>query len=1320
MKPKVLFSRWIVIGLILACLSAGQAQVELAAGFASPPDSAKPYTWWHWMNGMITAEGITLDLEAMKEAGLGGAQLFNVTDGIPEGPVDFASPEWFDLVEHAVEVADRLGLKLTIHNCAGWSSSGGPWITPDLAMKIVVTSEIHVKGPQHFQGVLPKPFARRGYYRDIAVVAFPTPPAALAGRAALDTTAKVTSSLANFNPQVLLDGNPDTAVGFTCGSQRADWVQFAFDKPFTARSLQVTTSAAGTFELQSSQDGVHFSLVKRFGTRRPDIIRVPVTVVFKPTTARYFRLLGTGERARRLGLAEVELNAGWRLPDWAAKAGYQRRDRTAPYQGKAPEGTAVQSSKLRQLKSVDITGRLDWQVPPGDWTIMRVGYTLTGKENHPAPAAGRGLECDKLSREAVDFHFEALMGKLLKRAGPHTPRALDSVLVDSYEVGCQNWTQKMPAEFKRLRGYDLLPYLPVFSGRVVDSVETTERFLWDFRRTLADLYAENYFGRFAELAHQHGLLFYTEPYGNGNFDDLQSGGKADIPMSEFWVGQGHTDSKVATSIAHTYGRKFVGAESFTASENQAGWRNYPFRLKSQGDAMFCYGINRFIFHRYAHQPWVDLVPGMTMGPHGFHFDRTITWWPEAHAWLSYLSRCQFMLQQGLPVSDVLYFVGENSPNSMPAVQHVQGYDYDACDTYVLLHRLSVENGRLVLPEGTSYRLLVLPPARAMTPEIARRVAELVQAGATVLGPPPERSPSLSGGPDADQVVQAIAREVWGNCDGKRLFVHKYGKGRVIYGKSVHEALELLEVAPDFTYEGVGFLASLDYIHRKVGPADVYFVSNQLNHEVVVRCAFRVKNKLPELWHPDTGKRELAPVWQKAGDRTEVTLRLAPAGSVFVVFERPAKTPGGITSYTRNGKSLLTLAPKGKHTLKIIKAEYGLLSNNLPGCVDVTEQVRRLVNHNRLMVTASNELAGDPAHNIVKQLVVEYTLDGKRASAKVAEGQVLELPPAGRQGKLVILRAVYGDLPEKLPPKGAHTVDVTRQLQAKVTPQGTLMVLASNALAGDPVPLVVKQLRVEYELDGRRYTKVVKENSLLVLPPLNELHPEPAAAVVVEELEGKPRILAFKPGLYEVEFASGRKASRLLSQVPQPLALHGAWKVSFPPKLGAPPEVTFERLVSWTERPEEGVKYFSGTATYRKQFSVPAGDLEGGTRVVLDLGEVHELAQVKVNGQDFGVLWKPPFRVDITKAVKAGANMLEVQVTNLWPNRLIGDERLPDDAQWQGKALKRWPEWLLKGELRPKTGRITFTTWKHWHASSPLLKSGLLGPVRLYFGRTAEL
>lgn len=675
----------------------------------------------------------------------------------------------------------------------------------------------------------------------------------------------------------------------------------------------------------------------------------------------------------------------------------------------------------------------------------------------------------------------------------------------------------MRAEFQRRRGYDLLPWLPAVAGRVVGSTEQSERFLWDFRQTISELIVENHYGVLQELCHKNGMLFTAEAPGINMptiADELAAKGRTDVPMGEFWMSppsdywkKGPNDSKEAAVAAHIYGRPIVAAEAFTAAMNDAKWSKAPFDHKMLGDLHYTLGINRFVFHRYAHQPWLDRVPGMTMGPYGTNFERTNTWWEQAAAWMKYLSRCQYLLQRGNFVGDVCYFYGEGAPNTLTnrEPELPVGYDYDAINAEVLLTRLTVRDGQLVLPDGPSYRLLLLPGSATMTPVVLRKLRDLVSAGATVVGARPERSPSLTDYPACDAEVKTLAAEVWGDCDGKKVTEHAYGRGRVVQGRALGEVLAAMKTGPDFAAEDT--TGKFAYIHRQLGEAEVYFVSSQNADATQATLSFRVTGRVPELWHADTGRMERVAQFRERDGQTLVPVGFDPAGSVFVVFR------------------------------------------------------------------ASNR-AVDP--------VISFARDG-----------------------------------------GA----VSKQEALTVTDDGTMTF---------PV---------------------------------------------------------WQSGTYEMKTASGRTLRATVAPLPGVTELTGAWTVKFPPGWGAPAEWPLAQLASWTEQANEGVKHFSGTATYVKEFDLAPEAIASGRILRLDLGRVKEIAEVKLNGQDLGALWKPPFHIALSGAAHAGKNRLEVRVTNLWPNRIIGDLQLPEKD------------------------RRTWTTFNPFKADSPLLESGLLGPVRIEVGET---
>jgi hypothetical protein len=1127
-----------MLGILLAGTVLGQPADPFEAGFQQPPAGARPLIWWHWLSGAVSKEGITADLQAMKDVGLAGTQVFSVLQTLrtPEGrdlkgSVEFLSPEWRTLVAHTANECRRLGLELSILNCEGWGEAGGRTVVPSESMQRLVWTETQVIGGRKVALDLVRPVPAPEFYEDIALVAFPTgegdesiPPPKMTPSTVVETTTRASAkaSAPMFTMPIAWPGKPQSvtldfgqprafsSVCLALNSMRdiADPVEW--DKSsFLNAAMQQTLRALPPphhWELQASDDGETYRAIARISTHG--------TSSFPETRARFFRiwmpvppplqktLPFSGREtmeftAIRLGgprLDRPEFRAG-QFVDWSVRE----------FSGQQVPANNV----IPRHKVIDLSGRRDWDAPPGNWTLLRLGHASTG--SNVGPAINGGLEADKLSRTAMRNFLElGATGTVVSDLGPLVGTTLKNILCDSWESGYENWTPLMREEFQQRRGYPMDPWLPALTGQVVESVDASERFLWDYRRTLADLVAKNYYGELQAYAHEHNMGVYAEATGHGLptiADQLQCKGWTDVPMGEFWTGRGDLDdTKEAASAAHIFGKPIAGAESFTAPAPLAKWNREPFDYKAEGDLRFCLGINRMSLHRYAHQPWLDRKPGISTSAYGSNFERTNTWWYQGAAWIQYLSRCQFLLQRGQFVADLCYFYGEDAPVDFHfdrlEPKPPAGFDFDACNADVLAEQMRVRDGRIVLPGGMSYRVLVLPRHDRMTPRVLRAVQRLVQDGATVVGPKPMRSPSLGGYPDCDAEVRRIADEVWGNCDGRTTTSHKYGAGMLYWGEPLER---VLGDTADFRSSD----AKLRYIHRREGETDIYFVSNQGMQATTASCTFRVTERAPELWHPDTGQHERAAEYRFDRQVVTVPLRLEPAGSVFVVFRRPANAQGAVVSVER--------------------------------------------------------------------------ADGAAPGADVLE------------------RADDG------------------ALRAWTTQAGTLVATTQ----------------------------------------------------------------------------AGRRLTASLGTAPVRIPVDGRWTLRFPPNLGAPASVQFDHLMSWTQSSDDGVKYFSGTATYSQTIDMPMGEVSPDTRLWLDLGTVKNLARVKVNGVDFGVLWKPPYTVEVSRAIHAGKNALEIEVTNLWPNRLIGDQKVP------------------------VVQRITWTTYTPYQADAPLLPSGLLGPVTLQAARRIE-
>ena len=1294
--------------LVAALGCAAAVCADLETGFKAPPHAAKPHTWFHMMNGNVTKEGLTRDFEELSRAGIGGVQMFDAGCNIPPGGLDFNSPEWFEMFRHAASEARRLGLEICIPNCSGWSSSGGPWNPPSNGMKRVTFRQTTAAGPAKFRAKLPRETDDHGFYADIGVFAFPTPPAEKAAFPGVETTLA-----------------PD---GFTlAGAAPFEAAGFSYRLVFPH-----VWSANLTLAVEISEDGATFRPFETFTTPLARSGAGDRTLRFhafpRRTTMRALRAKIVSAGGAKVKVAEAHPERRLRLSNLAAKTFDVRQEAPCDTSPSTPDQVVAKGAVRDLTALLQADGTLAWDVPAGDWTILRVGYLCSGRCNHPASDHGRGLEVDKLSAEALDYHFEQYVARLCRTLGPLAGKVatgFNNILVDSYEVGSQNWTQKMEAEFEKRRGYSLRPFMPVFAGYVLDDVATTERFLEDFRRVVADLFAENYAGALAKKCHEYGLLCSIEPYGNCPSDNLQYGQYCDIPMGEFWshagnpYGTGCGNAKFVSSIAHVWGKPYCGTESFTAGpSSMAGrWMTTPFSIKAQGDNAFASGVNRIIYHRFTHQPWADdkYLPGMTMGRWGMHLDRTQTWWEFAKPWFAYQARCQHLLQAGVFCADVLFFAGEEAPNQggntdggnaaaaffkLPA-----GYDSDICPTDAM-YRLKVEDGCVVVPGGVRYRVLALPPMEAVSPDMLVCVTKLRDAGATVVWPKkPVRAPGLKWGKDGDRQVCLLADELW---------------ARGVFA-GMAEALAERGVAPDVTVvsneaKNVGKVA---WLHRRSAEADWYFVAMPNRAEATAVLSFRQTGRAPELWDAETGAVAPADVWRETAGRTEVTVPFSVCGSKFVVFRRPAKGPHvAACRVEARRRADPVVRDEAPHTLEIRSALYGVRGEKTrPNCADVSRFLKP-----GQTVAASNAALGDedPAPGRHKELEVVYTLDGAARRDCVKEYARYTLPAGAKN-----VRAWYGVIDPAWAPEKDRLADVTARLAGRVK-NGALSVRVDNALAGgDPCPLTPKRLYLTYVYDGVEKKAVVAESETLAIPACAR-----AALPPPDSTWRAGALLAWQPLTATLTRADGAVETRV-AEPPPPLPVAGAWTVAFPNgfrpnKLAEGPDekVAFDRLASWSENANPGVRYFSGIAAYEKTLdgaAVAKLAAAPGARVVLDLGDVRSFAEVTANGTTFPVLWKPPFRVDVTDALVPGRPLaLRIRVANLWANRLIGDDREhADDCTWRGGVkngvkeigIKEIPQWVKEGRKSP-TGRCTFTTWKHWDKNDELLPSGLLGPVYL--------
>ncbi len=900
------------------------------------------------MSGNITKEGIKADLEWMKRSGIAGFQNFDAglnTPQIVEKRLVFMTPEWKEAFKYTATLADQLGLEMAIAGSPGWSESGGPWVTPAQAMKKYVWSETWVDGGKPFTGTLPKPPSTTGsyqnlaggrggrgeeaaappeFYADSAVVAYRAPET---DRPLAELQARVTSSGGNFNLAALTDGDlggatllPAAPVG-----EKA-WIQIEFPAARTIRGLTFIAGGGGGRgfggrggggasgqALEASDDGRQF----RFVTEIPAGAR---TIAFPAVSARYFRLtiltrppqqntgrgggmggFGGGAQAGRaqqpaapagtqiaeLNLHDAVVNRFQEKAAFSAASGIYNMATPA-----VPAAEAVRRSDVVDLTAkLRPNGTLDWTPPAGRWVVLRMGYSLTGAHNNPASPEATGLEVDKLSSKYVKAYFDNYLGQYQDTVGPLMgKRGLQYMITDSWEAGVQNWTDNMIAEFSKRRGYDMRPWIPALTGRIVESAEATDRFLWDFRKTLCDLVAENHYDQLTTMLRQRGMGRYTESHESGRAfiaDGMEVKRNADIPMSAMWTARpGQTserydaDVRESASVAHIYGQNLVAAESLTAGSG--AWTFSPETLKPTADRLLAMGLNRFVIHTSVHQPSNDKIPGLGLGPFGQWFTRHETWAELAKVWTTYLARSSYMLQQGKFAADIVYYYGEDSnitalfssnPPPIPA-----GYSFDYVNADALRNRLTVTNGMLSTPNGMSYRLLALDPnSLHMSLPVLRKIRDLVAAGAVVVGSKPTDSPSEA---DNQAEWKTIADQVWGSAAGR---------GRVFASGTIADALAAINVDPDFEYTKPQQDTELLFVHRKLADGDAYWVNNRKARVENLDASFRIAGKAPELWHPDTGVQEPA-AYRTAGGRTTVPLRLEPNDAVFVVFRKTSSTP----------------------------------------------------------------------------------------------------------------------------------------------------------------------------------------------------------------------------------------------------------------------------------------------------------------------------------------------------------------------------------------------------------------------------------------------
>jgi hypothetical protein len=952
-------SRIVSTAVVLAITGTAIAQTgsdPLKSGFENPPESARPRVWWHWMNGNITQEGIKLDLEWMHRVGLAGFQNFDAalsTPQVVEHRLAYMTPPWKDAFKYATTLADQLDMEEAIAGSPGWSETGGPWVPPSQGMKKYVWSETVVEGGKPFTGALAHPPTTTGafqglgihdlisapagskpipqFYADAVVVAYKKP--------ANDVTIaslnpKITASAGSPDQAMLTDGDLEktTKLPIPSADGQIAWIQYEFPQPQTIRSITLVTKGVGEIEalisgianpekaIEASDDGQNFREIVKL----PDGGAPQNTVSFAPVTARYFRVTfkrvppppppawASGIDPSSFGIklppprtdyeiSELVLHPGARVNRFEEKAAFV----PVPdlYEFATPSyspGDAVAKSDVVDLTAkMHPDGTLDWTPPAGTWVVLRFGYSLLGITNHPATAEATGLEVDKLNSGFVKNYMNGYLDSYKETVGADMmgKRGIRYVITDSWEAGSQNWTDDMIAQFKKRRGYDPTPWLPVLAGEVVESSEASDRFLWDLRKTIADLIADEHYGQVQASLKERGIGHYGESHESGRAfvgDGMEVKKLDDIPMAAMWtqvpgmnkVQYGYNaDDRESASVAHIYGQNIVAAESMTAAA--APWAWSPSTLKPTADQELLNGINRFVIHESAHQPLVGKAPGLTLGPFGQWFNRNETWAEDAGPWVNYLARSSYLLQAGHFAADVLYFYGEDSnltaifEKKAPDIPLGYGFDYINADG--LIHVFSVSNSQISTANGMSYKVLALDPySKHMSLPVLRAIDKLVRQGAVVSCAKPEDDPSLA---DNQAEFRKLADQLFGDGTG----VHNVGKGKVYAGQSLAEVFKAMNLQPDFDYTNPNPDAPVLFVHRRLPNADLYFIDNRSDNPATVDATFRITGKSPELWYAETGKTQPASYKTSEG-RTTVPLSLEPWGTVFVVFRDKSSQP----------------------------------------------------------------------------------------------------------------------------------------------------------------------------------------------------------------------------------------------------------------------------------------------------------------------------------------------------------------------------------------------------------------------------------------------
>lgn len=884
--------RIFTIAMALVPLSAPAQNGNLYDGFRNPPSECRPRVWWHWMNGNISKDGIRKDLLWMKEAGVGGVQVFDAGLDVPQivpERVAFMTEPWKEAYRYAVELADSLGFEFATACAGGWSDTGAPWVTPEEAMKTLNWKEFAVDGGRRISVRLPEPNAVCGkylthsffavphpeydFYRDIAVIAVRIPEYDRSveemGGVIRTSDGKDASSLLNGDLNDVCTVRPDGG-GYA-------WIEFRFPQTTTVRSIfsarKDDWQVKDGRHVEVSADGVRYTTVQ---VGFPAVNIPFVTFDIPESEGKFFRIVSDVE-GEPLDYTELRLYTTAKVNLDTEKAGFFNAIKVSD-KFRTPEfKDATREEDVLDLTSCVHDGILDWTAPEGRWRVYRFGYNVRGRRNNPASPEAAGLETDKLDPAVTVKYYHKYIGMLNEASGGKVGTVLKYIMTDSYEAGCQTWTANMPAEFLARRGYDLLPWLPALAGHIIGSSERTERFLQDWKRTLGEMMVDYHYNVIDPVLKSYGLKRYTEFHESGKAfpaNGFEIKRNADIPMGAFWPDEDslihyryHNDIRESASVSHFYGQNLVAAESFTTEgdlRDRLGrsflWDSFPVRYKGGADLALANGLNTFVIHCSPHQPVDDKVPGVSLSKYGSWFQRHETWAGEARAWTDYLARSSYMLRQGKFVADVAYFFDEavnttdRFNDELPVVP--KGYAFDYVDR------------NMIANPAFSYRALLLDPKiGAMSIEALRAVKALADRGVIIAGAEPGTYPGLAW---HDAEFRDLVNSIWHS-----------GRKNVVPFDSAGDALAASGYARDVDFLK-GDDGELRFVHRKCDDCEIYWIGNPYGAKKIT-ASFNVSGRVPRILDAVKGTVEEIS-YRTSGGRTLIDLDLGQRDAVFIVFD----------------------------------------------------------------------------------------------------------------------------------------------------------------------------------------------------------------------------------------------------------------------------------------------------------------------------------------------------------------------------------------------------------------------------------------------------